>query len=43
VILIYDIRKKDNTAIAENKESLDKHTNTVWDIQWISRGKGNKG
>jgi WD40 repeat protein len=43
VILIYDIRKKDNTPIAENKESLDKHTNTVWDIQWISKSKGNKG
>ena len=43
VILIYDIRKKDNAPIAENKESLDKHTNSVWDIQWISKGKGNKG
>lgn len=42
-VSIYDIRKKSNTPIAENRESLDKHTNAVWDIQWISKGKGGKG
>jgi WD40 repeat protein len=42
-VVIYDIRKRDNKPITENKESMDKHTNSVWDIQWISKGKGNKG
>lgn len=41
VVMIYDIRKKDGKPISENKESLDKHTNAVWDIQWISKGKSN--
>jgi WD40 repeat protein len=41
VVAIYDIRKKDSKPVAENREVLDKHSDAVWEIQWISKGKGN--
>lgn len=41
VVAIYDIRKKDNKPVAENKEMSGKHTDCVWEVNWL--GKGGKG
>ncbi len=41
VVAIYDIRKKQNSPVAENRELSGKHSDVVWEIQWISKGKAN--
>lgn len=39
VVAIFDIRKKDNKPIAENKEmSGNKHSDAVWELHWVGKG-----
>jgi WD40 repeat protein len=41
VVAIYDIRRKEDTPVTENKEMSGKHNDAVWEVQWV--GRGNKG
>jgi len=40
VVAIYDIRKKTNQPIFENNDlsGKGKHSDAVWEVQWIGRG-----
>lgn len=40
-IAIYNVKASDVKPIAESKDLQDKHTDVVWDIQWVQRE--NKG
>jgi len=42
-IAIYDIRKNDSKPIVDNKDSPGKHSDAVWEVQWIGKGKSDKG
>ncbi|CAD8093566.1 unnamed protein product [Paramecium sonneborni] len=41
IVAVWDIRRKSNKPITENKEMAGKHSDSVWEVQWI--GKGAKG
>lgn len=45
IIAIYDLRKKDNIPIAENREMVgdlhkeaSKHSDAVWEVHWVGKG-----
>lgn len=45
IIAIYDLRKKDNIPVAENREMVgdlhkeaSKHSDAVWEVHWVGRG-----
>jgi hypothetical protein len=40
-VAIYDIRKHGNSPVATNRETEGKHSDAIWELNWI--GKGNKG
>jgi WD40 repeat protein len=40
-IAIYNVKQNDNKPIAESKDLEGKHTDIVWEIQWVDKeGKG---
>lgn len=41
IVAIYDIRKHGNSPVATNRETEGKHSDAIWELNWI--GKGNKG
>ncbi|KAL4445579.1 hypothetical protein ABPG74_006130 [Tetrahymena malaccensis] len=41
IVAIYDIRKKGNQPILCNDQTEGKHSDAIWELNWI--GKGNKG
>lgn len=41
IVAVWDIRRKSDKPITENKELPGKHSDSVWEVQWI--GKGAKG
>ena len=41
VVAIWDIRRKEDTPVTQNKEIPGKHNDAVWEVQWV--GKGSKG
>ena len=41
IVSIYDIRKKGNQPILCNDQTEGKHSDAIWELNWI--GKGNKG
>lgn len=38
VIAIYDIRKKDDKPVQENKEMQGKHSDPIWEVHWVGKG-----
>eukprot|EP01027_Heterolobosea_sp_BB2_P018498 GEZU01026048.1.p1 GENE.GEZU01026048.1~~GEZU01026048.1.p1 ORF type:complete len:927 (+),score=251.84 GEZU01026048.1:225-2783(+) len=38
---LYDIRKRGSHPILESGSTDFKHTSTVWDLQWVDRGRDN--
>jgi WD40 repeat protein len=38
IVAVYDVRKKGDTPVVENRESLGKHLDAVWEIKWVSKG-----
>ena len=40
---VYDIRKKEDKPVVDNIENDQKHTDAVWDVQWIPRGSEKGG
>ena len=45
IVAVWDIRRKSDKPITENKEMAGKHNDAVWEVQWIGRGgkSGDKG
>ena len=41
MVAIYDIRRKNDKPVQENREIAGKHNDAVWEVKWI--GKGGKG
>ncbi|CAD8164655.1 unnamed protein product [Paramecium pentaurelia] len=41
IVAVWDIRRKSDKPVTENKELPGKHSDSVWEVQWI--GKGAKG
>eukprot|EP00743_Colponemidia_sp_Colp-15_P002272 GILK01002462.1.p1 GENE.GILK01002462.1~~GILK01002462.1.p1 ORF type:complete len:844 (-),score=167.91 GILK01002462.1:272-2803(-) len=38
VVAIYDVRKPDNKPVLDNAQLAGKHSDTVWEVQWVDRG-----
>jgi len=39
-IAIFNVCKPDNKPIADSKDLEGKHTDIVWQVQWVEREKG---
>jgi WD40 repeat protein len=35
LIAIYDIRRKDNSPVLQNRESPGKHRDPIWELKWV--------
>jgi WD40 repeat protein len=39
-IAIYNVKKADNKPIAESKDLEGKHTDIIWELQWVDKQEG---
>jgi len=38
VVAIWDLRKKDDQPVSQNKEDHGKHSDVIWEVQWANKG-----
>uniref|UniRef100_A0A8C7E8I7 Dynein axonemal intermediate chain 4 n=1 Tax=Nothoprocta perdicaria TaxID=30464 RepID=A0A8C7E8I7_NOTPE len=43
VVAIYNVQSRNNAALLDSSESLDKHIGPVWQLKWVEQDRGTTG